>query len=204
MHKQTQIWSLYRITNKINGKIYIGQASDLSKRWSDHRRAVRLNKPTQIIHHAIIKYGIDNFEFEVIASSKSWEDANETETLLVAQYDSFISNGKGYNATHGGMNAPKSKEWCNLMSEINKRRFEEDPEFVEKLRKAKKIYIDDLKEQGLPIPGSFQDGHEMKPEWIEAISQANLGRVHSDEEKENRSKGLLKYYENIVYLEIAC
>jgi len=117
MHEQTQIWSLYRITNKINGKVYIGQAADLSKRWSDHRRAVRLNKPTQIIHHAMIKHGIENFEFEVIASCKSQNDANETETILVAQYDSFIRNDKGYNATLGGMNAPKSEEWIRAMKE---------------------------------------------------------------------------------------
>lgn len=104
------IWSLYRITNKINGKVYIGQAQDYKHRWSDHRLAVRGNKPTQIIHHAMIKYGIDNFDFEVIASCKTQDDANYTETELVEQYGSFVRNG-GYNATLGGMNAPKTEEW---------------------------------------------------------------------------------------------
>ena len=45
-----KIWSLYKITNKINGKVYIGQAADISKRWHDHRAAAKNNKPTQIIH----------------------------------------------------------------------------------------------------------------------------------------------------------
>lgn len=72
MHKEnTKIWSIYRITNKINNKNYIGQAISVSRRWSDHRRAVLLNKPTQIIHHAMIKYGLENFEFEIIACCKS-------------------------------------------------------------------------------------------------------------------------------------
>ena len=60
MVQDTQIWSLYRITNKINGKIYIGQAQDFKHRWSDHKLAVKNNKPTQAIHHALIKYGLDN------------------------------------------------------------------------------------------------------------------------------------------------
>lgn len=113
-----KIWSLYRLTNLINGKVYIGQATDISKRWSDHRRATELNKPTQIIHHAMIKHGLDNFSFEIIACCKTQDDANELETILVAQYNSFVSNGEGYNATLGGMNAPKSEEWRTYMSTI--------------------------------------------------------------------------------------
>lgn len=69
------------------------------------------NKPTQIIHHAMIKCGLDNFVFEVIASCRSQDNANYIETELVKQYDSFVKNGKGYNVTLGGMNAPKSNEW---------------------------------------------------------------------------------------------
>jgi group I intron endonuclease len=109
------LWSLYRITNKINNKVYIGQAADVSKRWHDHRRAVRINKPTQVVHHALIKYGLENFEFEVIVSCKTQDDANFIETELVKQYDSFVGNGKGYNATLGGMNAPKSEKWRQMM-----------------------------------------------------------------------------------------
>lgn len=112
-----KIWSLYRITNKINNKVYIGQAADVSKRWYDHRKAVKLNNPTQTIHYALIKYGLDSFEFEVIASCKTQDDANCIETELVKQYDSFIKNGKGYNVTLGGMNAPKTEEWKRKVSE---------------------------------------------------------------------------------------
>ncbi|MGI0058129.1 MAG: GIY-YIG nuclease family protein [Nitrosotalea sp.] len=41
MNDKIQIWSLYRITNKVSGKIYIGQAADVSKRWYDHRNAAK-------------------------------------------------------------------------------------------------------------------------------------------------------------------
>lgn len=119
MAQETQkIWSLYRITNKINDKVYIGQAQDYQHRWSDHRLAVKKNKPTQVIHHAMIKHGIDNFEFEVIASCQNQDDANYLETELVKQYNSFVADGYGYNATLGGMNAPKSEKWKRHMSEV--------------------------------------------------------------------------------------
>jgi len=112
------IWFLYRITNLINNKVYIGQAADISKRWSTHRRAFKLNKPTQAIHHALIKYGLNNFIFETIACCKGQHNANDLETELVKQYDTFI--GRGYNATLGGMNAPKSDVWKAHMSRIMK------------------------------------------------------------------------------------
>lgn len=103
----TRIRYIYRITNKVNGKIYIGQTVEPNKRWYQHRRDAA--HPTMIIHHAIKKYGADAFIFEVIASCKTWEDANEVETLLVSQYDSLVPNG--YNVSFGGMNAPKSEAW---------------------------------------------------------------------------------------------
>lgn len=126
-----KIWSLYRITNLVNGKVYIGQAEDYQHRWADHRRAVRLNKPTQAVHYAMIKYGLDNFAFEVIASCRTQDDANEIETVLVAQYDSFIKSGKGYNATLGGMNAPKSEAWKQTM-----RDHWADPEYKTRVSEA--------------------------------------------------------------------
>jgi group I intron endonuclease len=99
---------LYKVINQINGKIYIGQTSNLSKRWNEHKFAVKNNRPMQIIHHAFIKYGLDNFKFEHIASCQIQAEANEIETLLILQEDSFVPNG--YNSTLGGANAPKTEE----------------------------------------------------------------------------------------------
>ncbi len=93
---------LYRLTNQINGKIYIGQTTNISKRWSDHRAAARNNKPKQHIHYALIKYGIDQFNWDIIATCQTQEDANELEILLVAQYQSHISTHNGYNMSVGG------------------------------------------------------------------------------------------------------
>ncbi len=91
---------LYKITNLINNKLYIGQTIQPTKRWYDHRNAAA--RPVQIISRAIHKYGAHNFIFEVIATSKTQEDANLIEILLIQQYESHISTGKGYNTSLGG------------------------------------------------------------------------------------------------------
>lgn len=91
-----KIWYIYKITNLINNKNYIGQATCIEQRWRSHRRAAVAGKPIQPVHHALIKHGLENFSFEVIACCKSQEDANNTETKLVEQYNSYIGNGYGY------------------------------------------------------------------------------------------------------------
>jgi len=174
-----KIWSLYRITNKINGKIYIGQATNISKRWSDHRAAVQKLKPTQIIHHAMIKYGLDNFEFEVIASCKTQEDANETETELVKQYDSFISNGKGYNATLGGMNAPKTEAWRNHMSKVMTPKLQEYFQLETPEQKEERYTKVSASLKGMQkVPGSgTKKGFKHSEESKRTFSQSHIGQV---------------------------
>lgn len=98
---------LYRITNKINGKYYIGQTNNLHTRWIAHKNCSE--SPTQVIHHALAKYGINNFEFDHIATCKTIDQANDSETELIKQYDSLISNN-GYNLTTGGKNFKFSEE----------------------------------------------------------------------------------------------
>lgn len=127
MNHKTQnnkIYYLYRIINKINGKIYIGQTIQPNKRWSQHRRDAM--NPTMTIHYAINKYGAYNFEFEVIAGCKTWENANEIEALLISQYNSVVP--MGYNVSLGGMNAPKSEIWIQKI-----KKHWTDPEFKEKM-----------------------------------------------------------------------
>ena len=56
---------VYKITNKINGKFYIGLSNNIKRRWGEHKTPKNINKTTNIAK-AFRKYGIENFEFEVI------------------------------------------------------------------------------------------------------------------------------------------
>ena len=89
----------YRITNRVNGKVYIGiTGMTLSKRWSSHVSHAR-NGGRMPVLAAIRKYGAESFDMEHIASATCWANLCIAEKLLIEQYGSF---GNGYNATRGG------------------------------------------------------------------------------------------------------
>lgn len=92
---------LYKISNALNDKIYIGQTIDPYKRWCAHKTKSKSIKPTMYIHNAMSKYGIENFKFEIIASSKTQHDTNEAEKQLIKQYESLYYQN-GYNLSIGG------------------------------------------------------------------------------------------------------
>lgn len=90
---------LYVITNKVNGKKYVGKTYDsVSNRWRDHLKKSKseLNRP---LYRAIAKYGSDSFVVETIAEYPE-NDLEAQEELLIAKLGTFGKNG--YNATKGG------------------------------------------------------------------------------------------------------
>ena len=112
------MYYLYLITNGKNGKVYVGQTINPNKRWNDHKR-LALKKPLQYIHRAMAKYGIEDFTYEVIAVCKTQEDANETETTLIKQYDSR-NKKKGYNLASGGSNGTHTEDSIKKMKQIKR------------------------------------------------------------------------------------
>ena len=94
------ICGIYKITNKINGKVYIGKSNNIGNRLKQHRYCHRTSMP---IHHAIEKYGIGNFTFEIIhiCDGASRSEIDLLERYYIKKYNS--TNPKiGYNATLGG------------------------------------------------------------------------------------------------------
>ena len=93
------IYSIYKATNKINGKCYIGFDSNWPQRKWEHKSPVNYNKKYKF-YNAIRKYGLDNFEWEVIYQSKDKDyTLKAMETYFINVYDSFHN---GYNSTLGG------------------------------------------------------------------------------------------------------
>lgn len=87
---------IYKITNQINGKSYIGQSIDIIGRWNRHRSYAQ--KEDSPLYYAIRKYGIENFIFEVIEEC-SLEALNEREIYWISYYNTYYD---GYNQTTGG------------------------------------------------------------------------------------------------------
>lgn len=94
----TKVCGIYKITNKINGKCYIGQSNDIHRRWKQELAPNAKLNPH--LARAFEKYGIDNFEFEIIEECQR-EQLNEREQFYIEIYHS-IDPKLGYNKTEGG------------------------------------------------------------------------------------------------------
>lgn len=90
---------IYKATNKINGKMYIGQTTrSLDVRMAEHARHSDLP-----FDRAIQKYGLENFEVEIIDTANTIEELNQKEIYWIKYYNTY--EGDGYNACLGGENS---------------------------------------------------------------------------------------------------
>lgn len=94
------MYKLYKITNKVNNKTYIGiTKSSLKQRWMEHIRDSY--NPIYPIHLAIRKYGSENFIIELLLKSQLKEEISEAEDPTIELYQSRIYQ-HGYNVAKGG------------------------------------------------------------------------------------------------------
>ena len=89
-------YTIYLLTNRVNGKRYIGQTSNFVERIQAHKRA-KNNVP---IHHAIRKYGWDNFSVQIVSENLSIEDVDRFERYWIQHFETL--SPKGYNLESGG------------------------------------------------------------------------------------------------------
>lgn len=169
---------IYKITNKVNGKIYIGQTiKTLNERFKGHIITAEKNRGFYV-HHAIMKYGKENFMIEQIEKCISLKELGEREIYWIGKLDS--TNKKiGYNITKGGefgdtfTNNP-NKEVIREKHRINSTN--PSKETREKMRKAKLGHKFNLgrkmppnrkgiknKKSGLPI-GVYKYGEKYRAE----------------------------------------
>ena len=108
---------IYKIINKINGKVYIGQTvRTFEERMGEHKR-----KHGKGVDQAIDKYGENNFTYEIIDYADSLEALNELEIYYIQYFDCLVPNG--YNLCLGGGNTKgyhHTEESKELMSKKHK------------------------------------------------------------------------------------
>jgi group I intron endonuclease len=100
------IFFIYLIFNTKNGKMYIGKTNDLHIRWITHKRVAKGGKDKyhefSVIHQAIVKYGVENFEFLCIQDFKNENEAYLAEIYWINFYNTRNSKF-GYNVSPGGI-----------------------------------------------------------------------------------------------------
>lgn len=93
---------VYKITNLINEKIYIGKTFDIQKRWNKHLETVKYKgNGYQYLHKSIEKYGVENFLIESLEVNLNEELAFEREKFWIKELNSNNPN-IGMNLTIGG------------------------------------------------------------------------------------------------------
>jgi group I intron endonuclease len=118
---------IYIIKNTINQKVYIGKSSNIEIRFKDHRSA--LTKPNRnpkrtnrYLYQAVQKYGIDNFEFEILQQFPIGihDDLLKEAELYWMDYYSSCERSLGYNLRRdSSTDTFVHEDTRKLLSEIN-------------------------------------------------------------------------------------
>ena len=91
---------IYKITNKINQKIYIGKSIRIERRWSEHKAEINNLNNQSHLYRAMRIYGLENFLFEIIEICPNDNSIlSEREKYWIQYFNSYQT---GYNETKGG------------------------------------------------------------------------------------------------------
>jgi len=127
---------IYKATNKINSKCYIGKTiKTLAQRKGGHVYEAKNNINDFVFHKAIMKYGINNFEWETIKECKSIKEMDTFEEYFINKFDSFYGNGFGYNMIKNGSSGMRGKKWSAVMRE-KREGYKHSPKTIEKIRQS--------------------------------------------------------------------
>jgi group I intron endonuclease len=160
---------IYKITNAINSKVYIGQSWDIDRRWYEHKHYPK--QDNQHLQRAMNKYGLINFKFEVVLHIK---DGPFTQRYLNTYESKFIEMFKstesafGYNKKSGGANGRPTAETRARLSAA---------------QAGRQVSV----ETRARLSASLL-GHSVSNATRAKISQGNIGKVISDEHRSQISR----------------
>lgn len=111
---------IYKITNKITGQIYIGQSTDIERRWIEHRTPKA--RGNNILHGDMKKHGIDNFVFEVIEKCEP-SALSERELYYIKSLNPYYNTvGKLVSEETREKIRQSNKKWWNNLPESTKQK----------------------------------------------------------------------------------
>ena len=161
-------WLIYKHTNTINGKCYIGQTckGNPNYRWNNGK-GYTVRNPNSHFARAIKKYGWNAFEHEIIEDNiQTLEQANKREEYWISYFNS-VENG--YNANSGGNSKIPSKETREKNSIKSKEMW------AQKGDELRKIYAS--KEHRETLSRSIKQSYIDNPELRKRISLSRSKKI---------------------------
>lgn len=151
---------IYLVTNKVTGKIYVGQTiSDIKARWKGHCNAGKSSR----LWHSIQKHGRESFTVEQIDSAETKEQLDDLERSYIALYDA-TNKDVGYNFERGGSGAPRTKDVAARVAE--------------KLR-GRKVPLESVQKMAATKKGRPRT--EAEQAVLDRMAEINRGRKHTEE-----------------------
>jgi group I intron endonuclease len=182
------------VTNRINGKAYIGFDSKWPSRKAVHicEAVTRKNKKYPL-YRAIQKYGVENFEWEILYQNEDREyTLNVMENKFIVEHNTHFRDGHGYNMTYGGEGAfgwvPTEKTKQN----ISKAKLGKKPNLSDEVRAEKRKLITDNNPMNDPI---IREKHRQK--LLE--TKTNARKVTDGTKIYDSIRDAIKSYPNMKY-----
>lgn len=156
---------VYKIENKINGKIYIGSSKNIINRWNSHIKDLTLDK-----HHSYklqkdyLEFGITNFTFEIIEVVININELLDVEQKWMDYYKCYEDN-IGYNIS---ISSKEKKTKLDLKIELDN--IEKEKRKLNKNQKNNLIVIEKIKDEKQDINPFCNNDNEI----IRAIANQDI------------------------------
>lgn len=138
---------IYKITNNINGKVYVGQSNDIHRRWNQHSSEYEQNRwSDKPLYKAFSKYGLQNFTFSILEEC-SLEDLDKREEYWIKKLNSLVHHN-GYNIRSGGEGNSGENHPRHRLTEDDVRDIRTRYNNHERCKEVEKIYSDRIGHSG--------------------------------------------------------
>lgn len=137
---------VYCHTNKENGKKYIGITSNINKRWYGNgigyiKNCSRIDGKKTAFGNAILKYGWESFDHEILKYNLTLDEANYWEAYYIDLYKTNVNiygSKYGYNMTSGGDGTPGFKMPEYVIERRHDRKMSDETK--EKIRESSRLH----------------------------------------------------------------
>lgn len=196
---------VYKITNNINNKVYIGQSINIKNRWKDHINALnREDSSCTLLQRAWKKYKQENFSFEILELC-SESELDDVEIKYIEFYDAIRN---GYNIELGGnKNKHLSDETKKKIGNSNRGRHHSE-KTRQKMSESRvgenngmygRHHSEESKKK-MSDAAKNRPGHRPSDDGLKRIRLANLGKEVSEETRRKigeANKGDIPHNKNL-------